>query len=109
MLVRVVEHETLLLGRVVARGHRHGLPVPALHQFDLALVHRLANGVIDEAFGKRLLQRRYHLGEGAGHGSRDLGMQHAFAAIFQAYLAMHDVGVCAGSFFFLLAGELDVD
>ena len=70
--VRVVEGELLLPPAVVASGHRHGLPVSALHQFKLALVHRLADRVVDKALGKRLFRRGNNLRKRHRHGSRYL-------------------------------------
>ena len=90
LLRRVVEDEAILFRRVVPRRDRNRLPVARLHQLELALVQRLAHGVVDEALGKRLLQRDNHFGEGARQRGRNLGMQDTLAASLQVDLSVHD-------------------
>ncbi len=89
----VVEDEHLLLHGVVAGGDGDGLAVAGLDELELALVEGLANGVVDEAFGERLLQGGNDGGEGLRHGGRDLGVELVTAAVFEANVTVDDEGV----------------
>jgi len=94
----VVEDELALLAGVVARGDGDGLAVAALDEFDLSLVHDLANGVVDEGFCEGLLGSGDDVREGDGHGRRDLRAKLRVGggvAVFEEGVAVDDVGVCA--------------
>jgi hypothetical protein len=60
-----------------------GWRLPDFTSSKLALVERLADGVVDEAFGEGLLERGDDGGEGLGHRGGDLGVELAAAAVFE--------------------------
>src|ERR1700677_4309061 len=92
-LLGVVKVELLLPRAVVPRRHRHWLPIAALHELQLSLVHCLAHRIVDKALRKRLLRRLHNLRKRHRHRSRDLGMKRRMhrtrLAILQPHLAMH--------------------